>query len=111
MTIVHLSSILKETGFSSRIWLNNLIVEQAKWHRRQPSQDRRGRVYRWLGHPLVGVAYSLLARTPLKLLIANDIFAVAWKDEPPPDIQLPLCLTERALLFFQEACKRNPLGC
>lgn len=107
MSIVHLSSILKQAGFSSRIWLNDLIVEQAKWHRRQPLQDRRGRIYRWLNRPLVGGTYKLLARTPLKLLITNDIFAVAWKGEPPADIALPLCLTERTLLSLRKICGRT----
>jgi 2-polyprenyl-3-methyl-5-hydroxy-6-metoxy-1,4-benzoquinol methylase len=98
MTLTHLSSILTKAGFDSRIWLKDLIVEQARWHKRQPREDFLGRVYRWFASPIVGTAYKILAETPLRLLIVNELFALAWKGNHYPSAKLPLSLTERFVI-------------
>jgi 2-polyprenyl-3-methyl-5-hydroxy-6-metoxy-1,4-benzoquinol methylase len=100
MTIPHLSSILNKSGFASRVWLQQLIVEQARWHQREPLGDRRGRIYGWLSQRFIGGVYRILAKTPLKLLMVNEIFAVAWKGKGSAPVRLPSCLTERFLLYI-----------
>jgi cyclopropane fatty-acyl-phospholipid synthase-like methyltransferase len=100
MTIPHLHSILKQSHFACRVWLRQLLVEQARWHQIEPLEDRRGQVYKWLNRPFLRGAYRILAKTPLKLLIVNEIFAVAWKGEGSAPLRLPRCLTERFLLYL-----------
>lgn len=101
MTVTHLARILGESGFSSRIWLKDLLVEQARWHKRQPHQDLRGRLYKWLANPIIGSAYKLLAKTPLRLLIVNEMFAVSWKGNRRPPVKVPASLTERLVISLQ----------
>lgn len=98
MTITHLYRILKHSNFKSRVWLQDLIIEQARWHRRQPLADRRGLIYRWLANPVICLIYKILAKTPLRLLIVNEIFAVAWNPETPLPIKVPAALTERLII-------------
>lgn len=105
MTIVHLSNILKEGGFGSRVWLQDLIVEQAKWHKKQPLADKRGRLYRWLANPVIGLMYKLIAKTPLKLLTVNEMFAVGWKSKGALSVKMPLRLTES--LFIRLLSRRD----
>jgi len=105
MTITHLAHILSEAGFDSRIWLRDLLVEQARWHRRQPHQDLCGKIYKWFANPIIGHAYKLLARTPLRLLVVNEMFAVAWKGKRHPPVRLPSCLTERFVIKVKGAAK------
>lgn len=98
MTLTHLSSILTKAGFNSRIWLKDLIVEQARWHKRQPREDFLGRTYRWFANPIIGMAYKILAQTPLRLLIVNELFALAWKGNHYQPAKLPLSLAERFVI-------------
>jgi len=80
--ILSLKRSLDEAGFSSKVWLENLTVEQAAWHGAETEfTDIRGEAYPFLRHPLVRAMVSLLMRTPLKLIIANDIYAIAWRPE------------------------------
>lgn len=95
MTLIHLSLILTKAGFGSRIWLKELIVEQARWHKRQPCEDFLGKTYRWFTNPVIGVFYKILAETPFRLLIVNELFSLAWKEKYNPPNKLPLSLTER----------------
>jgi 2-polyprenyl-3-methyl-5-hydroxy-6-metoxy-1,4-benzoquinol methylase len=98
MTIIHLGEILHRSGFRSRVWLQDLIVEQARWHQKQPLNDQRGKIYQLLSHPLCGAIYKMIAKTPLKLLIVNEIFAAAWIGKQSPPIELPSGMTERFIL-------------
>ena len=100
MSIVHLSNILKKGGFKSRVWLQDLIVEQARWHEKQPLADNRGRLYRWLANPVIGLMYKLLSKTPLKLLIVNEMFAVGWKSAGTLSVQMPSRLTELFIIWL-----------
>lgn len=101
MTIIHLSHILGQAEFKSRVWLQECIVEQAHWHKKQPLQDRRGMIYKWFNNTFVGFLYKILAKTPLRLLIVNEIFAVAWKSGEQLPIKTPLSLTERFIIALQ----------
>lgn len=98
MTLPHLASILTEAGFVSRIWLKDLIVEQARWHKREEREDFLGKAYSLLAHPFIGSAYKIIAKTPLRLLIVNEMFALAWKVKDYPPSGVPLSLTERFVI-------------
>jgi 2-polyprenyl-3-methyl-5-hydroxy-6-metoxy-1,4-benzoquinol methylase len=102
MTITHLARILHESGFSSRIWLKDLLVEQARWHKKQPHQDLRGKLYKWFANPIIGSAYKLLAKTPLRLLIVNEMFALGWKGKHHPPIKVPAGLAERLVIKLRK---------
>lgn len=96
-----LHSMIKKSGLSQRIWLEQHIPAQARWNSGQDSyQDNRDNIYpvlaRWPGQLL-----DLLSMTPLKLILSNDIFGVLWKDTPPPFLsELPTAYTERLLCRF-----------
>lgn len=103
MTLTHLASILREADFDSRIWLKDLIVEQARWHKREEREDFLRRAYTLFANPIIGTAYKILAKTPLRLLIVNEMFALAWKGKHYPPVKVPLSLTERfviKLIYF-----------
>ncbi len=105
MSIVHLSNILSEGGFKSRVWLQDLIVEQAKWHKKQPLSDKRGRLYSWLGNPVIGLMYKLIAKTPLKFFIVNEMFAAGWNKEDKLRLRLPLKIQDRIVVsMFKSKC-------
>lgn len=77
MSPTHLYALLRRNGFDCRVWLHDFIVNQAKWHARHGLKDKRAALYRWMRNPLVAMLYRFLALTPLRLLIVNDIFAMA----------------------------------
>lgn len=96
MSIAHLYNILQKSGFRSTIWLSDLIVEQAKWHLKQPFQNLKGKLYFWLNKPFIGTLYRMIALTPLRLLTTNDIFAVAWKNSSKACVNtIPNAITEK----------------
>jgi 2-polyprenyl-3-methyl-5-hydroxy-6-metoxy-1,4-benzoquinol methylase len=98
MTITHLARLLKQTGLEQRVWLQDLIVEQALWHKKQPLSDRRGNLYKLMTNPVVGCIYKLLAKTPLRLLIVNEMFAVAWIKGHRMPIKTQMQFTERLII-------------
>jgi len=100
MTVPHLSRLLRRGGFQARVWLEDQMVAQARWHRDRPLKDRRDKVYRFLGSPLVGAIFRALAGTPIRLLIVNDIFAVAWREGGCAGRKIPLSLTERGVTWL-----------
>lgn len=110
MSITHLAYILNEAGFNSRIWLRDLLVEQARWHKRQPHQDLRGKIYKWIANPFIGSSYKILGRTSLRLLIVNEIFAVGWKEKRHPPVKTPLCLTERFIIWMSKSSIKGKAG-
>lgn len=78
MSITHLDQLMRYCGYDCTVRLKELITVQARWHSRSPLSDQRGKVYKWFANPLVALLYRVLAMTPLKLLIVNEIFCVAW---------------------------------
>lgn len=96
MSPTKLYSLLRRNGFACRIWLHDLIIEQARWHARNDNPDKRGIFYRWIRNPILASGYRLLARTPLRLLIVNDIFGVAVQSQKfiPPSHFVPNNWTE-----------------
>lgn len=77
MSITHLNNLLRLNGFNCRIWLHELVVSQAKWHAKGKLKDKRRTFYYWMRNPLMAALYRSFALSPLRLLIVNDIFAVA----------------------------------
>ncbi len=96
--VVRLHRMLARVGLSHRIWLEQHIPAQARWRADQTVyNDQRGDVYplmaRWPGRLL-----EMFSKTPLRLVLANDIFAVLWKkgNAPAAAGRIPLAWTERA---------------
>ena len=82
--IVRLKRSLNRAGFASRVWLENLTVDQALWQGKgRRFADIRQHVYPLLRRPLPRAIISLLMHTPLKLVAANDIYAIAWHPGGP----------------------------
>ena len=98
MTLTHLALIVNEAGFGSRIWLKDLLVEQARWHKRQEREDFLGKAYTFFANPIIGTIYKILAKTPLRLLIVNEMFALTWKEKQNPTINVPPAFTERFII-------------
>jgi 2-polyprenyl-3-methyl-5-hydroxy-6-metoxy-1,4-benzoquinol methylase len=90
MSITHLNNLLRLNGFNCRIWLDELIVSQAKWHAKGGLEDKRETFYHWMRNPFVAMLYKTLAITPLRLLIVNDIFAVAFQQGQSIRIRPPM---------------------
>jgi 2-polyprenyl-3-methyl-5-hydroxy-6-metoxy-1,4-benzoquinol methylase len=84
--LISLKRGLTGAGFTFDIWLENLTLDQATWQDEKRFTDVRRQAYPILRHPLVRAIVSLLMHTPLKLIIANDIYAIAWRadGEKPP---------------------------
>lgn len=81
---------LREAGFRFKLWLENLTLDQATWQDEKRFADVRREAYPILRYPLVRVITSHLMHTPLKLIIANDIYAIAWRtDGEKPSILSP----------------------
>jgi len=63
--ILSMKRSLNEAGLSSKVWLENLTVEQAAWHGTETEfTDIRGEAYPFLRYPLVRAMVFLLMRTP-----------------------------------------------
>ncbi|SRR5579884_2643043 len=74
--------LLRRCGFRPRVWLENLTVEQAAWRASFDDGSALGaddtrRAYPFLRAPLTRRLLSLAMRTPLALVAANDVFALA----------------------------------
>lgn len=76
-----LKRALREAGFSFKLWLENLTLDQAAWQDEKRFTDVRREAYPILRSPLIRTVVSLLMHTPLKLIIANDIYAIARRTE------------------------------
>jgi len=93
-----LKRVLDEAGFNFEIWLENLTLDQATWQDEKRFTDVRREAYPILRHPLVRAIVSLLMYTPLKLILANDIYAIAWR----ADGEKPSMLNSRRLSSWLE---------
>lgn len=89
-----LHRMLQRCGLGHRLWLEQHIPAQARWKRRNDVYgDNRDRVYPLLTGT-AGRLLEMVSLTPLKLLLANDIYGIAWKDRAPA-VSMPLGLAER----------------
>ena len=78
--IVGLDRTLRAVGFQTRVWLENLTLEQARWQQNSDQfADVRGASYGFFRQPVVrGLARAAL-RTPLRLIACNDIYAIGGR--------------------------------
>ena len=88
--LLGLKRSLATAGFTVKVWLENLTLEQATWQNGRRFGDVRREAYPILRHPAVRAVVSLLMHTPLRFIIANDIYAIAWRS----DGERPLMLGE-----------------
>jgi len=77
--LIGLTRTLRDAGLRSRVWLENLTLEQARWQQRSDAfADVRGASYGFFRRPVVQQLARFALRTPLKLIACNDIYAIAW---------------------------------
>lgn len=84
--ILGLYRALRGAGFRARVWLEDSILAQAQWQqggKAFPTSDLRAKAYPLLVNPLVRALYRLALVTPLRLILANDIYAVGFKGPIP----------------------------
>jgi len=105
MTILHLSQLLTEANFYNHVWLKDLIVEQARWHKKKTLKDNREKIYKILSTPVIGFLYQLIAKTPLKFLIVNEMFAIAWNNNRTQPIRTPAGLAEKIFISLMRKKK------
>ena len=69
---------VRGAGFESRVWLENLTLEQARWQQNSAQfADVRGASYGFFRRPIVRRLARAALRTPLRLIACNDIYAIA----------------------------------
>lgn len=93
--IVTLRRLLGRCGFSSRVWLEQMMPAQARWN---DGRDQFGDYRDGLYPSLAGRAGRVLewvCRTPARLLLSNDIYAVAWVGGERPAVRVPNGWAER----------------
>lgn len=108
-SIPHLDQILRTSGFSSQVWLKEMITRQAMWHARQPLNDHRSRLYRWMCNPAFRLCYRIAARSPLRFLVTNDLWAIATLPDADssPDHPLRGWMERLICVFSRRICPRQ----
>lgn len=107
---VRLSHVLIEAGLESRVWLENWTTAQARWGGgRHFADPLREGVYPLLRRRWVRSLAAILMRTPLRLAMANDLFAIAWpQGYPAPAPVWPRAWTERMALCVSRIPAKQP---
>lgn len=102
-----LHQMLAHSGLRHRLWLEQLMPAQARWKKQEDVYgDNRDKVYPLLAGP-AGRVVELISSTPVKLLLSNDIFGIAWsRGWLPVAARPPLALTER--LIYRLSTKSKP---
>jgi SAM-dependent methyltransferase len=103
--IVRLNTTLCGTGWATHVWLEGQTKDQAVWQQGgKQFADVRHEAYNILRHPLLAFFYTLLLRSPARLLLANDIYAIAWKagEASPPIVRGSVCrgLSEKLYIML-----------
>jgi len=79
LDLFRLSGALDGAGLHHRVWLENWTVDHARWRAgRRFADPLRDRSYPLLRRRWAGRLLGALVRTPLRLVLANDLFAIAW---------------------------------
>lgn len=80
--IIHLSCLLENNNLCFTIWLENMMGKQANWEFASSSfGDARGSIYPALRKPLTGRLFASANKSPLKLILSNDIYSIVWKNK------------------------------
>ena len=112
--VVGLYRALTKAGFEARVWLEDCILDQARWQRGGnlfPGTDQRARVYPLLVNPFLRAVYRLAAATPLRLILANDIYAVAFKGPLPPNARRGRWLESSLVRVVERRDRRRESRC
>jgi SAM-dependent methyltransferase len=102
-SVVSLSRMLQHNGFACKVWTEDLMLAQARWRQKQNISDDSAldRLYARLLDPFWQLLFRMVMLLPLRVILANDLFAVAWlSDGPAPSVipRTPLALTDRLLV-------------
>lgn len=103
-----LANALREAGLESQVWLENWTAAQARWRAGgQFADPLRQQSYPLLRRSWVPPIVTILMHTPLRLVFANDIFAIAWRSEAVgPAPVWPRAWTEKMTM---QVIERNEL--
>lgn len=74
---VSVSNLLNACGLHNAVRIEEGFLAQAEWYRDTVFGDKRDRIYGFLRRPMVKILFRVFSRTPLRLLLLNDIYAVA----------------------------------
>lgn len=101
-TVLSLTRDLKECGLKCRVWLDDILIRHARWWHRSNVSGNEGQqaLYNLIEKDHFRFLYHLAMSTPARLLVSNDLYAVAWRAEDPSPAILqgtPSALTERLL--------------
>lgn len=104
-TVISLYADIREAGLSTRVWLDDVILAHTDYVQDTGvgGNTTTDTVYGVLAKPGMRQLYRCALATPLRLMLSNDLFALAWRpDESPPAAlaRAPLALTERLLGVF-----------
>lgn len=76
---------LREAGLGGRVWLEEWTTRHARRGGNRDYPDPARRLgYPQLARPLARRLGRLAMRSPLRVVAANDIFALAWRADAPP---------------------------
>jgi SAM-dependent methyltransferase len=94
---VDLQRALDAVGLEARVWLEGWTAVHAAWAQGRAFPDPvRSRAYPLLRRWPVRRIAALLLHTPLRLIFANDVFAIAWpRGAPAPPPLWPRAWCER----------------
>jgi SAM-dependent methyltransferase len=90
--LVSLKRGLREAGLAATVWLEEWTTVHAAWQARRRFADELREVgYPLLRRPALRAVAVLLMHTPLRLVLANDLYAIAWPagGERPPAARTP----------------------
>jgi 2-polyprenyl-3-methyl-5-hydroxy-6-metoxy-1,4-benzoquinol methylase len=80
-TCISLRKLLNECRFCCNVRIEQGLLAQAEWYKSVVFGDRRDMFYRLLRNPVVKLAVNTVSVTPLRLLVLNDIYAIAAKSQ------------------------------
>ncbi len=83
---LRLRQALHRAGLQARVWVEEWTTRHALWSCGLSSSALQAASYAWLRKKRVRQVLGLLMSTPLRWLVANDLFAIAWLpgNGPPP---------------------------
>ncbi|HID86272.1 MAG TPA: SAM-dependent methyltransferase, partial [Anaerolineae bacterium] len=77
--LISLKRGLQEAGLAAAVWLEEWTTVHAAWQANRRFADELREVgYPLLRRPALRILAALLRRTPLRLVLANDLYAIAW---------------------------------
>jgi ubiquinone/menaquinone biosynthesis C-methylase UbiE len=98
--LLRLGKTLRALDLGCELWLEQLIPAQARWQKQYGAfHDKRDAMYPKLAGP-IGNLLSLCCKTPLKLILSNDIYGILWTSKRPRKLPIPSHITESLMRVF-----------